>query len=344
MVGQGLWQSANHVSTRSAKLLGTGTVVDDCTSITEMLDKAKLSNLQVMKRPLVNREGYTHKDKYEVTYFDDDTLSRKPFENAIVGSKYQCTQVEDAMRIADGIMTLGGTPEQVVVVNGGVKYFLTFKLDNSIKIGGVDKVDMRLVVGSSNDGSMATIFKVIGNQVKCTNQINLILKGRASTYAVRHTKNADANLIEARRTLGIAEDWITELETVANNLADVSMNADQFTEVSKLIYPKPVESEDKPNKRSISKWQNHIDSLREIFLGVGELGNTNIISQTAWTGVSTLIEDIDWYRNSKDNKNSFVRTQQALGYVGNTARNKTKVLSVVQDYVDNQMPKTISVS
>jgi len=225
-----LWLSANHVSTRSAKIMGVGTVVEDCTNITEMLDKANLSNLQVEKRPLVNREGFTHPNTYEVTYVNSDN-ERVPFPDATVGNKYGVTQVEENTQTANGIMALGGKPESVVSVLNGKKYFLSFKLDESIKVGGVDQVNMRLILASSHDGSIANVFKVVGHQVECANQINLLLRGRVGAYTVRHTINAQANLIEARKTLGIASDWITELETVANKLANVPMTANQFEEV-----------------------------------------------------------------------------------------------------------------
>ncbi len=339
-----LWLSANHVSTRSAKIMGLGTVVEDCTTVTEMLDKANLSNLQVEKRPLVNREGFIHPNTYEMTYVNSDNM-RVAFPDATVGNKYYPTQVEENLRIADGIMALGGKPESVVSIKNGVKYFASFKLDESIKVGGVDQVNMRLIFASSHDGSIANVFKVIGHQVECANQINLLLKGRVGAYTVRHTANAQANLVEARRTLDITSDWITELETVANELANVPMTVDQFEVLSHKVYPEPKVTDDIPNKRSVSKWKNHIESLRHIFTGVGELGNTNTtIRGTAWTGFSTFVEDIDWYRNSKENKNSFARTQQALGYIGNTAKNKTNILSIVQNFVDNEMPKQIPVS
>jgi hypothetical protein len=337
----------NGVTLRENALFGLGKVIDSATSMTvgedSMLGQADMLGWDIEKRPLVNEDGHLHSDKFEITRLDPSTGERKVFDNVVVGSKYYPIQNEKAFLFADSLMDFGAKPEQVFSFNGGRRVGGTFGLaDLDLDIGGVDKLQAKLLVLTSHDGSASLTARIIEQRLFCTNQISGMLKHYTNQVVIRHTASAEYNVHEAQRTLGMAGDWVREIERIAEGLVQVPMTTGQFAEMATDIYPKPETAE--TTKRATARWSNQINLLESIFDGSAPHGDTTgQIGGTAWAGFNALTERLDWYRNTGNSLElGRTRAAQAMGIIGHLDKTKSGILSQVESFVDS-MPETIAV-
>jgi len=308
-----------------------------------MLGQAGMLGWDVQKRPLINVDGHSHSDKFEVTRLDPTTGERKVFDSVVVGGKYFPIQNEKSFLFADSLMEFGATPEQVFSFNDGRRVGGTFGLgDLDLNIGGVDKLVAKLLVFTSHDGSASLTARIIEQRLSCTNQLDMMFKNYTNAVVIKHTASAEFNVHQAQQTLGVAGSWVRELERVAESLVQVPMTTGQFTELATNIYPKP--DSDETSKRANSRWSNQINLLESIFKGNAPQGDTTgQIGGTAWAGYNALTERLDWYRNGSNSpKLGRTRAAQAMGIIGNLGKTKSNILTQVESFVDS-MPETIAV-
>ena len=335
------------VTLRKNALFGIGKKIDSAVSMTvgedSMLGQAGMLGWDVQKRPLINVDGHSHSDKFEVTRLDPTTGERKVFDSVVVGSKYYPIQNEKSFLFADSLMEFGATPEQVFSFNGGRRVGGTFGLaDLDLNIGGVDKLVAKLLVFTSHDGSASLTARIIEQRLSCTNQLDMMFKNYTNAVVIKHTASAEFNVHQAQQTLGVAGSWVRELERVAESLVQVPMTTGQFSELATNIYPKP--DTDETSKRANSRWSNQINLLESIFKGNAPQGDTTgQIGGTAWAGYNALTERLDWYRNSSNSAElGRTRAAQAMGIIGNLDKSKASILTQVESFVDS-MPETIAV-
>ena len=335
------------VTLRENALFGIGKKIDSAVSMTvgedSMLGQADMLGWDVEKRPLINVDGHSHSDKFEVTRLDPTTGERKVFDSVVVGSKYYPIQNEKSFLFADSLMEFGATPEQVFSFNGGRRVGGTFGLaDLDLNIGGVDKLVAKLLVFTSHDGSASLTARIIEQRLSCTNQLDMMFKNYTNAVVIKHTASAEFNVHQAQQTLGVAGSWVRELERVAESLVQVPMTTGQFTELATNIYPKP--DSDETSKRASSRWSNQINLLESIFNGNAPQGDTTgQIGGTAWAGYNALTERLDWYRNGSNSAElGRTRAAQAMGIIGNLDKSKASILTQVESFVDS-MPETIAV-
>ena len=344
------------VATRESKLMGVGTFIDNATSMTHgadsVLGQAGMLGWDMRTNPLVNLDGVEHKGKNEITRFNPQTQQRELMNGAIVGANFVPIQLEKAFEIGDYLMELGAKPITAGTLNNGKLAFCLVDLNRKILVGKVDQLVGQFLLTVGQVGQLSLKGSPTLKRLACTNEINgMVGHGqRNATISIRHTASAEYRIDQARETLEVAHSWIDEVEEIAEKLVSVPMQNDQFVELAKTIYPKPLVTDDVPNRRSVSKWSNMIDELESIFLGDGSHGDTTGgIGNTAWCGYNALTERIDWYRNSKPDKvtgkdNSELRTAQALGVVGQTAQEKSNILTQVQQFVDGNAKQLFTVS
>jgi hypothetical protein len=335
------------VTLRKNALFGIGKKIDSAVSMTvgedSMLGQAGMLGWDVQKRPLINVDGHSHSDKFEVTRLDPTTGERKVFDSVVVGGKYFPIQNEKSFLFADSLMEFGATPEQVFSFNDGRRVGGTFGLaDLDLNIGGVDKLEAKLLVLTSHDGSKSLTARIIEQRLSCTNQLSMMLKTYTNQVVIKHTASAEFNVHQAQKTLGVAGSWVRELEQVAESLVQVPMTNGQFSELATGIYPKP--EADETTKRATSRWSNQINLLESIFKGNAPQGDTTgQIGGTAWAGYNALTERLDWYRNSSNSAElGRTRAAQAMGIIGNLDKSKASILTQVESFVDS-MPETIAV-
>jgi len=280
---------------------GLGTVFDkdDKVDTSKMLELAHLDKWDVRLADIPVEDG-------EVWVTPSFKVIRdNPFEAgqrdvlAVVGGRYEVVQNEDLFGFGDALLDGGGQWETAGSIRDGRVVFGSLALPRDITIGGVDAVNLYLLVNTSHDGTVGVQASTTPVRVVCQNTLNMALRGVKQSFKMRHTQKVEGRIAVAREALTLAYKYADAFEAEAEALYKVAMTNGEFFDIVSSLYPEP-EAE---SKGAYTRWEKKIDLLTDIFVGnVSEYkapNTTENIAGTAWAGLNALTERLDWYRNPR---------------------------------------------
>jgi phage/plasmid-like protein (TIGR03299 family) len=189
--------------------------------------------------------------------------------------------------------------------------------------GVADVVKNYLAISTSHDGSSAVQATVTPIRMTCMNTHTAVFrKGAKQSFKLRHTQTLDGRIAQARQALGLANTYIDEFEVMAKAMIEKQVTKDTFAKIVATAYPMP----DKDTKGAMTKWENKIELLDEIYGG-----DTNgMIAGNAWGAYNALTERLDWYRSARsENKEGILMGASGFDPVVNAEKNK--LLSIVRE-------------
>ena len=283
-------EMASFASLREPAWHGLGTILQDEVTTGEMLAAAHLADWNVRCEE-IDLPGRSHRDFFAVT-------RTNPFDGeadvlGVVGERYKVVQNEDLFSFADNLLD-GGRWETAGSIKNGTIVFGSLALDREIVLdpnGATDKVNTYMLVHTSHDGSLAVQASITPVRVVCQNTLNMALSGVKQTYKIRHTQTVQGKVAAAREALGIAHKYLDEFDKQAQEMITQTINDKQFFDIITAVYPKP----EADLKGSMTKWENKIDVLNDIYFGA----TCENIKDTAWGAYNALTERLDWYRNPR---------------------------------------------
>lgn len=186
----------------------------------------------------------------------------------IVGDRYEPVQNEASCDLLNAIVDESGAHfETAGALYDGRQTFVTMKLPKVMDIAGidgrVDRTEWYLAALNSHDGSSALRVILTGVRIVCANTQRWALKGAQSSFSVRHTKNAKANIAEARRLLGITWQSIGTIDAEFRRMAEAEMSnieAEEF--VRKLLKADDVE----PGTAAATRRDNVANDIFDLFV------------------------------------------------------------------------------
>ena len=311
---------ASFASLREPAWHGLGTILTDEVTTSQMLGAAHLANWDVRCED-ITLPGRSHREFYAVT-------RTNPFDGeadvlGVVGERYKVVQNEDLFSFADNLLD-GGRWETAGSIKNGTVVFGSLALDREIVLdpnGATDKINTYMLVHTSHDGSLAVQASITPVRVVCQNTLNMALSGVKQSYKVRHTQTVDGKVAAAREALGIAHKYLDAFDVEARELFEQSVTDQQFFDIITKVYPKP----EADTKGNITKWENKVDVLNDIYFGE----TCANIKGTAWGAYNALTERLDWYRNPR-NGNAESVLAAASGFDAATNANKNTMKSIVR--------------
>ena len=316
-------EMASFASLREPAWHGLGTVLDHEVTTSEMLEVAHLAGWDVRLEDIV-LPGRAHRN-----YFA--TVRTNPFDGeadvlGIVGERYQVLQNEELFAFGDAMLD-GGRWETAGSIKNGTVVFGSLALERDMSIGGGDKVNSYLLVHTSHDGSLAIQASVTPVRVVCQNTLNMAVghNGRKAkqSFRIRHTQTVQGKVQAAREALGLATQYLDAFEVEAQDMIAQAITTDTFFDIIKAAYPQP----EADVKGSLTKWQNKVDTLFDIYRSDTVMGAG--IADTAWGAYNTLTERLDWFRNPRGGNAESVLAS-ASGFDAATNAEKNRLLSVVK--------------
>jgi len=316
-------EMASFASLRQPAWHGLGTVLDHEVSTQEMLEVAHLAGWDVRLED-VDLPGRAHRN-----YFA--TVRTNPFDGeadvlGIVGERYQVLQNEELFAFGDAMLD-GGRWETAGSIKNGTVVFGSLALERDMSIGNGDKVNSYLLVHTSHDGSLAIQASVTPVRVVCQNTLNMAVghNGRKAkqSFRIRHTQTVQGKVQAAREALGLATQYLDAFEVEAQDMIAQAITTDTFFDIIKAAYPQP----EADVKGSLTKWQNKVDTLFDIYRSDTVMGAG--IADTAWGAYNTLTERLDWFRNPRGGNAESVLSA-ASGFDAATNAEKNRLLSVVK--------------
>lgn len=151
---------------------------------------------------------------YKVWVRDDTYEVMGVHSNGYVGHSYKRWLLEQVSAILDDELTIASAG----VLNDGAQAWVEVSLPDSVMGPGDVEFRPLLLATTSLDGTIATTYKRTIILVVCDNTRAAALNGRGQEFKVKHTKNSELRLIEAKDALDIvhnmSEAYTQELETL----------------------------------------------------------------------------------------------------------------------------------
>lgn len=210
---------------------------------------------------------------------------------------------------------------------GGSHVFIGMQLPEDVLLdlgnGLVEAIEQKLYFIGSHDGTTSNVITVSPWRIGCGNTERFNLRDAVARWATRHTTNAlsDANVKEARRTLGLTVKYFTQFKVEEEALARTDLAVAEFEQVMAEVSPRLFAKPDADaTDRTKANYDERMGTLTGMFgRQAGETGRTAYSAERAFT---------DWADH--------VAPKRALGGSMAAAR-ATAIIEGTDDKVKNRM-------
>ena len=247
---------------------------------------------------------------------------------AVVSKDYRVVQPAEVMDFFRKLTDIGGFEmETAGALSEGRRVWALARVGDGAPVVDGDLVKPYLLLGTSYDGTMATIAKFTAIRVVCNNTITPAVNGRAdetdkgylkSSVRVLHSAQFDADAV--RLQLGIVADQFERFIVQSRQLARIDMNfteADQFVqELLRPYHQSALEITDtKAYKRVIQLWQGR---------AIGsDILSASKASGSRWAMLNAVTQLVDHERGRSDN------TRLESAWFGTGAALKNRALELL---------------
>lgn len=172
----------------------------------------------------------------------------------IVSNRYKVVQNLEAFRFTDELLGGDILYETAGSLQGGRKVWLLAKLSKEYNFIG-DEITPYLVLSNSHDGNAPVRVAMTPIRVVCQNTLNLALKTASRSWSVRHTSSIHNAIHEAKETLGLAQNYMKQLEKELLSFHRIKIDDNKLKQFVNILIPKPY------NASSIKA--DNIDKMRD---------------------------------------------------------------------------------
>lgn len=214
---------------------------------------------------------------------------------AVVSDGYRVVQPSDVMGFFGKLVELGGFQmETAGVLSYGRRVWALAKVNEGADIVEGDTVRPYVLLGTSYDGTMATVAKFTSIRVVCNNTITAALgRENAGTVRVLHSERFDPDAV--RLELGIVGDNWERFLIQSRKLSGETMGqleADTF--VSALLQPYHTSKMELNQTRGYKR-------IMELFNGQAIGADIPGVAGTRWAMLNAVTELVDHERGRSNN-------------------------------------------
>lgn len=208
---------------------GLGTMVEEAPDSREALVAAGL-DWDVVQRPIFTQDGVRVKGYFaNVRYQDDKILG-------VVTNRYKVVQNREAFAFTDELLGEGVRYETAGSLMEGKKVWILAKLPSRYIMQG-EQIMPYLVFSNTHDGSGAIKIAMTPIRVVCNNTLNLALDTARRCWSVNHTGDIALKMEEAKETLFMAEDYMSQLGKEFDSLMKKRLSDAAVEEYISLLLP-----------------------------------------------------------------------------------------------------------
>jgi phage/plasmid-like protein (TIGR03299 family) len=249
--------------------------------------------LGIEELPFVNNQFFTIRDNpfAPATEIEKDGGAKAIQILSSVGGRYEVFTTDEMLDLAETLVGGAYRYETLGTMANGNSVFASLVHPDDIVLdpnGSNDTIKRYLMLHSTHDGSGNVTAKDTNVRVVCQNTLDIAIRGKGTTYKIRHTKNMRDRLEEAKRIMGFAAEYDAAFEAEVNELFVTPMTDAKFCDVVTTMYPEP----EKDVKGSKQKWTNKTDRYMETWNGV--TGSMDNLPKSAWRAVNALTEADQW--------------------------------------------------
>jgi len=147
-------------------------------------------------------------------------------------------------------------------LDNGRKIWATAKFDSDLLVAG-EKIDSRLLLTTSLDGTMSTIAQMTSTRVVCQNTLNMSLTDRRAKVTVTHRSQFDANAVSKELTdLGQS---VEAFKAMGDAMAQHHLSEQEIENFFKKLLDIPAQATANTRKLNqlTSLWIDHDTSINE---------------------------------------------------------------------------------
>jgi len=259
------------------------TVRDRAFTAEEGMTLGHLGGWDVRKAPLtatvLTDDGVTTLDAPGFATIRDNPFTGRPEALGVVGAGYQPLQNEDHAEFLNHLADQSGAIfDTAGSLRGGRQVFITMRLPQSLRVGGVDEVDLNIAALNSHDGTGAFRLLLTPVRVVCANTQTVALQRHQASFSVRHTRHAKAAVAAARDALGLTFAYSQEFQAEAERLLDTTLTDAAFQALTESVFASPDPDASPRLRAAHTERQN---TLAHLF---HDAPTQQTIRGTAWAG------------------------------------------------------------
>lgn len=245
-----------------------GKSVEECTNMEQVL-KASGLDYTVEKKPVVFNDGFGLKG-IPNRFVTVRTSDNHPYD--VVSDKFEIIQNRDAF---DFVNYMGDELqfEKAGETANGMVYVIG-KLPEVDILG--DKFTPHVIFRNGFSGKVKITAAICPLRMVCQNQFNFAFKNTNNAITIRHVRNAEAKLEEARETLRMTADYMEQLNLMAEQFATMKISGDRMERVVKYLFPIPEDTAINPFKR------RNLEDQRAAFIAAHNADDNSNFRGTAW--------------------------------------------------------------
>lgn len=258
-----------------------GKSVEECKDMEQVL-KASGLDYEVEKRPVFMDAGGTAKYRVEIPnrFVTVRKTDDHPYD--VVSDKFEIIQNREAF---DFVNYMGEDLqfEKAGETGSGMVYIIG-KLPEVSILG--DAFTPHVIFRNGFNGKVKITAAITPLRMVCQNQFNFAFKNAANAITIRHVRNAEAKLEEARETLRMCSDYMQELNLMAEHFAGMKISGPKMEKVVKYLFPIPEDTAINAFKRK------NLEDQRAAFLKAHEAEDNRNFKGTAWGLVNAYTDFI----------------------------------------------------
>lgn len=254
-----------------------GTEIVSAVDVKDALTMANL-DFEVFRNPVFDHQGNV------INGFFANTNSKTNEVLGIVGKNYRIVQNLEAFDFVDNLISAGVSFERAGLFHHGKAVWLLAKMPETDILG--DNFAPYIVFINSFDGTGAIKIAMTPIRIACSNALNFALRSAQRTWSTKHMGDIFNKLEEAKYTLGLANNYMSELAIEAERLANKKMSDSEFEVIFDKIFPVDLVHDSARKIRNIEEIKN------AMFNGL----NASDISQfsgTAYSKINAVTDIID---------------------------------------------------
>jgi phage/plasmid-like protein (TIGR03299 family) len=306
--------------TRRSPWAMIGTSVADARNAHDALADAGLAGWNIRKVPMTGTEitpdGVTTLDNPEqVMLVYTDPVTRVTRYLSTVGKDYGIHPNEEGAAVIDTLIAESGASGTGYAgqLGGGKRTFVTIQLPTTMRVDGVDRLELHLVVFNSHDGSSAFRVMIVPFRIDCANQLNIAIRRQVSSVSIRHTSRSEINVAEIRSKLGLLYQYSAAFEAEAKAMLRTEMTRAEFDDLIREVWP----VSDNAPSRTVANARRRTGQLTRLWTSAQTQAP---IRGTRWAGFQAVTEYLDHFAPAK---NAMVRANRVMTSDDLTKRKQT---------------------
>ena len=190
----------------------------------------------------------------------------------------------------------------------GSQAFYSLKLDGTVTVGGIDPMEMYLLITHGFDGSLAFTLKLTPIRVVCKNTQRAALAGEGQVWRLNHGLTIEGRMQDARDAIQLAVKAKDEFMAGAEILIDQDYTDAEFRKLIAQVFPVPA-------KDASERIRNNDAEKRDLLFWCFDQSPTiQNIKGTKWAAYQAVTEYLDWgQRINGDNVEAKRLTRTTMG-------------------------------